>query len=62
MRYHVTLDFKRGPSFRGEVEADDEAEAKQAAHREAQNKGLLHPVKTATARVVDATEQSVEGS
>jgi hypothetical protein len=51
MKYHVTLDFKRGPSF-GPVDVDTatEGEAKQAAHREAQLNGFTHPVKKATVR------------
>lgn len=53
MKYHVTLDFKRGPSYGGEVEADDEQEAKQAAHRDAQQSGFFHPVKKATVRPAD---------
>jgi hypothetical protein len=50
MKYHVTLIFKRGPSCGLEVDAADEQEAKQAAHREAQQYGFLHPVKKATVR------------
>lgn len=49
MTYHVTLDFKRGPSFGMQIEAQDPQQAIAAAHREAQGCGFIAPVKKATA-------------
>lgn len=50
MRYYVTLDFKKGPSFGYEVKAPSASDAEKIARREAPGYGFDQPVKKATVR------------
>lgn len=49
MRYHVTIDFKRGPSFGLDVVARSEQDAIEQAKKWAPQYGFDQPVKKAKA-------------
>lgn len=48
--FYVTIDFKQGPSFGGNVVAQDKTAAREAATNEARGYGFDAPIKKVTVR------------